>query len=64
MKHLPCPICGDPYAGFHEEDCGAAVVVPRLLVLAKTVQEKVRLSDEEIAQRRADAAARRAERGE
>lgn len=62
--HAPCPVCGDPYAGFHEDDCGVAVAVPRSLVLAKTVQEKVRLSDEEIAQRRADAAARRAERGE
>lgn len=62
--HAPCPVCGDPYAGFHEDDCGASVTVPRELVLEKMEPEKVRLSDEEIAQRRAEAAARKAAKEE
>ena len=63
--HMPCPICGDPYAGFHEDDCGARVEVPRKLVLPpKPENERVRLTDEEIAQRRAEAAARKAAKEE
>lgn len=58
--HQPCPICGDPYAGFHEENCGAAVAVPKEALVTKTAPERVRLTDEEIAQRRAEAAARKA----
>ncbi len=62
MMHQPCPICGDPYAGFHEEDCGAAVAVPTEIVVVKDERERVRLTDEEIAQRRAEAATRKAEK--
>lgn len=55
-----CPVCGDG-GGFHLDDCGAAVQVPRHLLLHEKVEAaRVRLTDEEIAQRRADAAARKA----
>lgn len=63
MAHAPCPICGDPYAGFHDDDCGTTVVVDRALVLPPpVVRERVRLTDDEIAALRAAAALRKARR--
>lgn len=56
---LDCPVCGDG-GGFHEDDCGAGIVVPGAWkpVEVKVVREKVRLTDEEIAERRRAAAER------
>lgn len=60
MSHAPCPICHDPYTGFHEEDCGASVTVPRDLVIPpKPETTRIRLTPEEIARLRAESAARR-----
>lgn len=54
-----CPICGDHH-GFHHDDCGSNVQVPRHLVLpAKEETGRVKLTDEEIAQRRAESAERK-----
>lgn len=60
MSHAPCPICHDPYAGFHEEDCGAGVAVPVEALITKEKIVRPKLSDEEIAALRAAAAARKA----
>ena len=55
----PCPICHD-IGGFHLDDCGSAITVPRELLVVNAEPAKVKLSPEEIAQRRAEAAARKA----
>lgn len=60
MSHAPCPICHDPYAGFHEEDCGAGVAVPLEVLVIKAKPVRLKLTDEEIAVLRAEAAARKA----
>ena len=56
---LDCPVCGDG-GGFHEGDCGAGIAVPGAWKPeeTRTVREKVRLTDEEIAVRRRAAAER------
>ena len=59
MKVADCPICGD-IGGFHLDDCGSDVSVPRELLIVTEEPVRVKLTPEEIAQLRADAAQRKA----
>ncbi len=62
VRIADCPICGD-IGGFHHDDCGASWAVPKASLLPlKEDQVRVKLTPEEIAQLRAEAAQRKQEK--